>query len=97
MTEKKGFTEDKTMDFYFVKFKTEKFSFGKWREDSFGKGNIVVIAENLEEATEKINTCFKACTDEKKRKVLDSDIQRCDGLLHFDDDGAGLSHFWAIK
>jgi len=85
------------MDFYSAKYKTEKFFFGKWREENLGKGQLVVIAESLEDATVKVNSCLQKASHEKERKVLNSDIQRCDGLFHFDTDGSGLSHFWAIS
>lgn len=84
------------MNFYYARYRTEKFSFGKWRDSSScGTGMIVVIAENAEEAAKRIDIGLET-PYENLRRVLASDVICCDGLLIRDDGGEGVSTIYPI-
>ena len=72
------------MDFYYARYQTEKFYLGKWQAIPLDTGTFIVIAENLENATEKINICLIKESNQWQRRILISDVCRCDGLRIID-------------
>ena len=65
------------MDFYSVNCKREKFKNGKWEADNWTE-MLVVLAENEEDASKKINNMK---IDNMVKYVLSGEIIRRNGLF----------------
>lgn len=67
------------MDFYFATYIKRQCSRHGWK-DIRRNQKIIVLADNMEEAVQKIDSCLKRRNDEIYNYVLRSKVIKCDAI-----------------
>lgn len=78
------------MNFYRVYYKRQYLDLdGEWKDTEYTHVRIIVIANNIEDAKNKIEECLKRAEGNKfhreYRAVQNSEIKECIGLCLYDD------------